>query len=203
MSDPCAILLLSAGTIDLDFRILRDMRTAIWSSYLLQEHLCRPYLGMGCHDGVSHYTRAIYENFSPSAFGQYRTLLSANRRISRRVASPQAGVVFHARLYRPAVRGQNFSDIVDLLVMMNKSQPGHYKAAGLCDIHSTSCHPDAVRALILDELGEGDYFEYLPPRANGHVWELYRRFDAMLSQYIQPGDFWGVSWSRPAMRASQ
>ncbi|MCB1819631.1 MAG: hypothetical protein KDI77_17065, partial [Gammaproteobacteria bacterium] len=27
---------------DLDFRILRDVRTAIWSSYLLQEHLCRP-----------------------------------------------------------------------------------------------------------------------------------------------------------------
>ena len=167
---------------DLDFRILRDVRTAIWSSYLLQEHLCRPYL----RDGdvlmvASHYTRAIYEKLFPhlrsgNTVRCYPLTVEFPAELPARRQASYFTLGYIGRLSED----KNFSDIVDLLVMMNKRQPGHYKLLACGDIHSTSCHPDAVRALILDELGEGDYFEYLPPRANGHVWELYRRFDAML-----------------------
>jgi hypothetical protein len=48
------------------FRIVRDVRTAIWSSYLLQEHLCAPLLREGdVLLAASAYTRTLYRQLYP------------------------------------------------------------------------------------------------------------------------------------------
>ena len=56
--------------LGLNFRIVRDVRTAIWSSYLLQEHLIAPLLRDDDTLMVaSNYTWAIYDHIFPGLRG--------------------------------------------------------------------------------------------------------------------------------------
>ncbi|GAA4403290.1 glycosyltransferase family 4 protein [Quisquiliibacterium transsilvanicum] len=171
----------------LDFRILRDVRTAIWSSYLLQEHLCRAWLRP---DDVllvaSHYTRGVYERIFPHLAG-----LPTVRCYPLSVGFP-AAEGFRARDARAGARprvigyigrlseDKNFPDLVELLIRLNRADPGGYRLRACGDVHSPSCDPALVRQRIAAELGDGDWFEYLPARPNSGVWELYDRFDVLV-----------------------
>lgn len=169
----------------LRYRIFRDVRTAIWSSYLLQEHLCAPYLRTEDTLMVaSHYTRGLYESIFPhlknhSIFRCYPLAVNFPKNLpDRRVRGGEDPIVlgYIGRLSED----KNFPDLVRLLIELNRSRPGKYKLLACGDIHSSNCTPELIQFGIQEALGDGDYFEYLPSRRNEEVWELLRRFDIML-----------------------
>ena len=101
--------------LGLDFRIMRDVRTAIWSSYLHQEHLCASYLRSDDTLMVaSNYTWGIYHRIFPHlARLPDAAVLSADglfsdspARASLVVPAPRRRL--HARIPGQVIRRQEF-----------------------------------------------------------------------------------------------
>lgn len=175
--------------LGLDFRILRDVRTAIWSSYLFQEHLCAPFLRP--HDTLmvaSNYVWGVYEHLFPH-LAHYPSALCYPLAIAFPKPRPEArtrwplqdGVVAVGYLGRLS-EDKNFPDIVELVVRLNRDAPGglRYKLVACGEVHSGSCGPERVNAQFAAALGEGEWYEYLPARANDQIWTLLDRFDLMI-----------------------
>ncbi len=172
---------------NLDFRIIRDVRTALWSSYLHQEHLVQPYLRT--HDVLmvaSQFTRGIYEAMFPH-LRHSRIIICYPLTVAfpddlpkRTVDAALAGETFTLGYIGRLSEDKNFPDIVDLLIHLNRRYEKQYRLIACGDLHSSSCHPERVKHRIRNALGDDSCFEYLPARPNDEVWELYSRFDAML-----------------------
>lgn len=169
--------------LGLDFRILRDVRTAIWSSYLLQEHLCQPWLRKGDVLMVaSNYTRGVYEKIFPHLSSQkvircYPLTVSFPELAPRR---QRTGGTFTLGYVGRLSEDKNFPEVVELLIALNRRRPGQYRLLACGQIHSPACDPVRIRRHIRAALGDSDCFEYLPARPHCDVWELYQRFDAMV-----------------------
>lgn len=173
--------------LGLRFRIVRDVRTAIWSSYLLQEHLSRPFLRPDDLLMVaSHYTRGVYEKFFPHLAGTriarcYPLSVGfPDRPVRREVGGRGRGEAVVIGYVGRLSEDKNFPDLVELLVRLNRAHPGRYRLHACGDVHSPSCDPSAVRQRIAQELGDGSCFEYLPARENRRIWELYDQFDVLV-----------------------
>jgi glycosyltransferase involved in cell wall biosynthesis len=172
--------------LGLDFHIIRDVRTALWSSYLHQEHLLRPYLRE--HDLLmvaSRFTCGIYERMFPH-LRDFRSIVCYPLTVAfpdqpppRRPAAA-LGDTFTLGYVGRLSEDKNFPDIVELLIHLNRRGQRRYRLLACGDIHSDSCHPNIVRQRLARELGADSCFEYVPPRHNGEIWELYGRFDAMV-----------------------
>ena len=175
--------------LGLDFRIVRDVRTAIWSSYLHQEHLCQPYLrATDTLLVASNYTWGIYHEMFPH-LARFPTALCypltacfpADRpagRASDRTANGEFFIGYLGRLSED----KNFPDIVELLIRLNSDpeRSHRYRLIACGDVHSPSCAPEATRARIGEMLGAGDWFEYLPARSYDRIWDVLARFDVMI-----------------------
>lgn len=170
--------------LGLGFRIFRDVRTAIWSSYLLQEQLCAPFLREGDVLMVSsHYTRAIYERIFPhlrqhASFRCYPLAVQFPPPPPR-PPRPDAAPCVIGYLGRLS-EDKNFPDLVQLLVMLNQARPGGFRMIACGDVHSPSCQPQLVSQQLAAALGPGDWFRHLPPRPHQHIWEVLGQFDVML-----------------------
>lgn len=175
--------------LGLDFRIVRDVRTAIWSSYLFQEHLLAPLLRERDTLMVaSHYVWGVYLKMFPHLAGFPTELcypLSVcfpRPRPAERGAGPrEPGVVTIGYLGRLS-DDKNFPEIVELLIRLNRhaGEGQRYCLLACGDIHSATCAPDRIAARIAAELGEGAWYEYLPARPNEEIWDLLERFDMLL-----------------------
>jgi len=168
--------------LDLGFRIVRDVRTAIWSSYLLQEHLCEPHLREADVLLVaSRYTRGIYERIFPHLrkariIRCYPLTVGFPRRLPAR---SNGRAIFTLGYVGRLSVDKNFSDVVDLVLALNRINERRFRLVACGDVHSPICAPDRIRQQLHRKLGHADAFTYFPPRNNGQVWELYRSFDAM------------------------
>lgn len=177
--------------LGLDFRILRDVRTAIWSSYLFQEHLCAPFLRP--HDTLmvaSHYVWGAYEHMFPHLAG-YPSALCYPLSIAFPHPRPEPrarwpmddGVVALGYLGRVS-EDKNFPDIVELVIRLNRdaaSKGGpRYKLIACGEVHSESCTPERVAQQLAGALGEGTWYEYLPARRHSEIWSMFERFDLMI-----------------------
>ncbi|MBL8893223.1 MAG: glycosyltransferase, partial [Rhizobiales bacterium] len=175
--------------LGLDYRIIRDVRTAIWSSYLHQEHLCAPYLRP--YDTLlvaSNYTWSIYHKIFPH-LASFPTLLCYPLTACFPTIRPE-----HRSPYRPPggdftlgylgrlSEDKNFPDIVELLIRLNRDpdRRHHYRLVACGDVHSKSCAPHRVEQHIAEALGPGDFFEYLPARDNSAIWDVMARFNVMI-----------------------
>lgn len=171
----------------LDFRIIRDVRTALWSSYLHQEHLVQPYLRR--RDALmvaSQFTRGIYEAMFPHLQVSriiicYPLTVAFPDDLPERSATPASpGNAFTLGYIGRLSEDKNFPDVVDLLIHLNRQNERPYRLLACGDLHSASCHPEIVKRRVRNALGDDRFFEYLPARRNSEVWELYSRFDAMI-----------------------
>jgi glycosyltransferase involved in cell wall biosynthesis len=173
--------------LGLDYRILRDARTAIWSSYLHQEHLSAPYLRPTDTLMVaSNYTWGIYHRIFPHLAG-FPTLLCYPLTACFPAVRPEPrpehpGGDFTLGYLGRLSEDKNFPDIVDLLIQLNKdSARNHrYRLIACGDIHSKSCAPERIKQRIAEALGPGELFEYLPARDNSAIWDVINRFDVMI-----------------------
>ncbi|MCB1670711.1 MAG: glycosyltransferase [Gammaproteobacteria bacterium] len=192
--------------LNLSFRILRDVRTAIWSSYLFQEYLCTPYLReTDILMVASHYTRGIYEKLFPAlkqgnTFRCYPLAVCFPDELPARSGLAQDKETICLGYIGRLSEDKNFPDLVELLIRLNlengttsrerengesaKSEEcginTKYKLVACGEVHSESCSPTSVEEKIHRALGEGDYFEYMLPRKNRDIWELYRSFDLLI-----------------------
>jgi hypothetical protein len=172
--------------LGLEFRILRDVRTALWSSYLLQEALCQPLLHPG--DALitpSRYARGLIRRILPhlrthpivvfeSMFAAGET--TAGSGVSGRRRHRQMTLGYVGRLSED----KNFPQLVDLLIRLNRDRPRGYRLLACGHVHSPSCDPRVLQARIRSLTGHSDLFEYHPARDHAEVWDLYHRFDAFL-----------------------
>lgn len=169
----------------LNFRIVRDVRTAIWSSYLLQEYLCAPLLQtQDILMVASHYTRGIYEKIFPNLKDQailrcYPLTVAFPSSLPTR-ATKRSGDPIDLGYIGRLSEDKNFPDLIDLLITLNRREPGGFRLLACGDIHSPSCHPDRLSQRLREALGPGDHFVHFPSRKNGEIWELYQRFDVMV-----------------------
>ncbi|MES2497573.1 MAG: glycosyltransferase [Pseudomonadota bacterium] len=175
--------------LGLNYRIIRDARTAIWSSYLHQEYLCAPYLRAGDTLLVaSHYTWGVYNKIFPH-LANFPTLLCypltacfpVERPVHRAIDRPPGGDFVLGYLGRLS-EDKNFPDIVELLIRLNnQDKRGYrYRLIACGDVHSDSCTPSRIQQRILEALGPGDFFDYLPARNNSEIWDVMALFDVMI-----------------------
>ena len=175
--------------LGLDFRIVRDVRTAIWSSYLFQEHLLAPLLRPGDTLMVaSHYVWAVYRKMFPHLADYPAELcyplsvcFPEPRPAPRQKGSLQPGLVTIGYLGRLS-EDKNFPEIVDLLIRLNRERGDgpRYRLLACGDVHSPACARDKIANRIAGELGDGEWYEYLPARPNEEIWDLLARFDMLL-----------------------
>lgn len=175
--------------LGLGFRIVRDIRTAIWSSYLLQEALCAPLLRPGDLLLVaSHYTRTLYRR-SFAHLAQAPILRcypvtvgfpppSDARPRPATAPSPQRPLTlgYLGRLSED----KNFPDLLTLLERLHQAAPGCYRLLACGDVHSPSCAPGAVAARLAASIGRSDAFVYLPARAHHDIWALLQQMDVKI-----------------------
>lgn len=171
--------------LGLNYRIFRDVRTAIWSSYLLQEYLCAPFLR---EEDVlmvgSHYTRGVYENLFPHLKGYpcllcYPLTVNFPDKVPTRRQKTDEETFILGYIGRLS-EDKNFPDLVTLLIELNRTNTRKFKLLACGDVHSSSCAPDHIQSQVKDALGDGDFYEYLPARPHHEIWSLLTLFDVML-----------------------
>lgn len=167
----------------LDFRIVRDVRTAIWSSYLLQEHLSAPFLRPSDVLLVaSRYTRGVYEHIFPHLKNTkilrcYPLTVAFPKKLPPPIRERQETTL--AYVGRLSV-DKNFPDLVDLLITLNKTGKRRFRLIACGDIHSLECEPERIRQQLFRKLGYSGVFTYVPPRANAEIWSIYRESDTLI-----------------------
>ncbi|MBH9553325.1 glycosyltransferase [Inhella gelatinilytica] len=170
--------------LGLRYRVIRDVRTAMWSSYLLQEHLCAPLLREGDVLMVaSVYTQSLYRHFFPHLAGHplplcYPLTVGFPASPPARVPDPLGRQVlgYLGRLSED----KNFPDLVQLLIALERRQPGRHLLLACGDVHSASCHPERVRAALAEQGVTPSAFEHCGALPNAAVWGVLGRMDVML-----------------------
>lgn len=170
-----------------DFRIVRDIKTALWSAYLLQESLCQPYLRDGdALLATSHYSRALTQHLFPHLRGGpihlFEPVLAAPEERSAPPASrprPDAAMTTLGYLGRLS-EDKNFPQAVDLLIALDRKEPGRYRLVAVGAVHSASCDPGLVAERVRAATGRDDLFVYLPPVGHDRVAAVLAGFDYFL-----------------------
>lgn len=173
--------------LGLDFRIVRDIKTALWSAYLLQESLCEPYLRTGdALLATSHYSRALTQHLFPhlrdGPIHLFEPVLAAPQERSLPPTShprPDVAITTLGYLGRLS-EDKNFPQAVDLLIALDREEPGRYRLMAVGAVHSASCEPGRVAERIRAATGRRDLFVYLPPVGHDRVAALLAEFDYFL-----------------------
>lgn len=171
--------------LGLDFRIVRDIKTALWSCYLLQEALCQPYLRAG--DSLlatSVYSRALCQRLFPHLRDHpihlFEPVLSQAAAASATAPKRPAGDIVTLGHIGRLSEDKNFPQMVDLLLELHRQEPGRYRLLACGAVHSESCDPRHISARVHAQTGRNDLFTYLPPVEHEAVPGIMARFDWFL-----------------------
>ncbi|AMO22153.1 hypothetical protein GCM10027034_24550 [Ramlibacter solisilvae] len=170
--------------LGLGFRIVRDIKTALWSGYLLQESLCEPFLRPGdALLATSEYSRALSLQLFPHLRAEFihlfEPVLAADAPALAAGQRRPEGVVTLGHLGRLS-EDKNFPQKVDLLLELNRTEPGRYRLLAVGAVHSPSCDPAAVARQVQAQTGRDDLFSYQPPVEHDRVFALMRQLDYFL-----------------------
>ena len=173
--------------LGLAFRIVRDTKTALWSGYLLQESLCEPYLRPGdALLATSHYsrvlTRRLFPHLETSPIHLFEPVLASAQEAAWSAARPPHGPSHQVTLgyVGRLSEDKNFHQVVDVLIELNRTEPGRYRLVAVGAVHSPSCDPLLVAQRIAAETGRQDLFTYRPPVGHDEVREVLQEFDYFL-----------------------
>ena len=173
--------------LGLDFRIVRDIKTALWSAYLLQESLCQPYLRAGdALLATSHYSRVLTQHLFPHLRGSPIHLFEPV------LAAPEGNFPPPSSRHRPdesvttlgyvgrLSEDKNFPQAVDLLIALDREEPGRYRLVAVGAVHSATCEPGLVAERVRAATGRNDLFAYRPPVGHEQVGSVLSGFDYFL-----------------------
>jgi glycosyltransferase involved in cell wall biosynthesis len=172
--------------LGLNFRIVRDIKTALWSGYLLQESLCDPYLRPGdTLLATSHYSRVLTQHIFPHLRSHSVHLFEPVLAYPAKHASAKRFRVADGEKITLGYVGRlsedkNFPQIVELLMALDQAEPGKYQLVAVGAVHSASCEPSLIADKIYAKTGRNDLFRYLPPVAHDEVLTLLPQFDYFL-----------------------
>lgn len=173
-------------TMGLDFRIVRDIKTALWSSYLLQESLCQPHLRPGdVLLATSNYSRVLTRRLFPHLNNHpiylFEPVLVSmeDSAITSAKAMHEEGIITLGYIGRLS-EDKNFPEVVDLLLALHRGEPGRYRLMACGAVHSPCCAPNLIAQRVYTETGRHDLFVYLPPVAPDQVLSILRQFDYFL-----------------------
>lgn len=172
--------------LGLDYRIVRDIRTALWSSYLLQEALCKPYLRPDdALMALSVYSRELTQRIFPHLRGSMIFVFEPlGFPWDHSVRPPATAKRFSASRVLGYVgrlsEDKNFPQLIELILRLHREQPGRFRLLACGHVHSPSCEPGDLQARLYRQTGRTDLLEYLPPRDFRDIGEIYRRFDVLL-----------------------
>ena len=170
--------------LGLGFRIVRDIRTALWSCYLLQEALCQPYLRPGdALIALSGYSRALTRHLFPHlrdhAVPLFDPVLATARRTPPLPRRAHEGTITLGHVGRLS-KDKNFPQMVDLLVSLDRQEPGRYRLVACGAAHSPGCDPAVVAEHVRERTGRSGLFTYIPPLPHDEAVGLYGTFDYFL-----------------------
>jgi glycosyltransferase involved in cell wall biosynthesis len=170
--------------LKLRFRIVRDIKTALWSCYLLQESLCQPLLRPGdVLLATSNYSRVLTRHLFPHLQGHpialFEPVLSLQPFAPQTKSKYKGAVITLGHIGRLS-KDKNFDQMIDLLLALHRQEPGRYRLVACGSVHSTEYEPNAVARRIYLETGRNDLFTYLRPVAHEKIVELLQSFDYFL-----------------------
>lgn len=170
--------------LGLKFRIIRDIKTALWSSYLLQESLCMPFLNSGdVLLSTSNYSKKLIRKLFPHLIDHpielFEPVLSNKPfpEIIKYKTSQKLVTLGH--IGRLSI-DKNFPQMIDLLINLDKEEPGRYRLVACGSIHSSECNPKIISDHLFNVTGRRDIFIYLPPIPHCEVMKLLSTFDYFL-----------------------
>ena len=171
----------------LDFRIIRDVRTALWNSYLFQELMVARYVRP--QDTVIHlsaYSRDLFLKLFPhmsqrSTFVCYpllrwfpeRTAAKHPRRTKS--ASLERTIGFVGRL----TDDKNFAQALDLIIELHRRAPGRFRLRAIGQDLSPKYSLSAVNRRLKVELGTTDVYEWVSPVLHHKIWGEYEQLDVL------------------------
>lgn len=168
--------------LGLRFRILRDVRTALWNGYLLQEFLVGPYLR--AEDSVvysSVYSRDLFRFAFPEVpWGSqhicYPLLHWFPRELPARSAMRKADVCQLGYVGR-LTDDKNFPQVLEVFAELRRRGRSSFE---LCAVGEGQ-HPYGAPKAI-DRILRGDTrgFRWVPPVSRDEIWKFYRAFDVLL-----------------------
>jgi glycosyltransferase involved in cell wall biosynthesis len=163
---------------------VRDIKTALWSCYLLQESLCEPFLRPGdALLATSNYsrqlTRHLFSHLHDHPIALFEPVLTTEPFVPT-PRTPGCGPVVTLGHVGRLSEDKNFPQMVDLLLALDREEPGRYRLVACGSVHSPTCDPELVAQRIQRETGRRDLFTYLPPVPHREVLALLRRFDYFL-----------------------
>jgi glycosyltransferase involved in cell wall biosynthesis len=170
--------------LGLNFRIIRDIKTALWSCYLLQESLCEPLIRPGdALLATSNYSRRlickIFPNHLQHPIELFEPVLSLEKFpdfVKRQRTSKMTTLGHIGRLSLD----KNFNQMVDLIINLEREKPGEYRLVACGSVHSPECDPSTISEYLFKITGRRDIFVYLPPMPNQDVMNLLSTFDFFL-----------------------
>lgn len=167
---------------NLNFRIIRDVRTALWNGYLLQEVLVAPYLRPD--DSVIHssaYSRDLFRRIIPSAYPDTQhvcyPLMNWFPRDLRHSATrdKERGREYIIGYAGRLTLDKNFFQALDLLAVLHRRHPGRFRLCAVGEGKPPFGSADAVR-----RLGPAiRSYQWRPPVPPADIWQQYAAFDAL------------------------
>ncbi|MEU8353335.1 glycosyltransferase [Streptomyces sp. NPDC048845] len=172
--------------LGLRFRIVRDVRTALWNGYLQQEALAAPYLRGG--DVLYHssrYSLALFSALFPHLAGTAQTVCypllhwfppelenswtGSRGPVRRPGARRTRRIGFVGRL----TDDKNHAQALDLLAELNRRAPGRFELHAVGEGSPPRRGPGAPGGPDLPG------YRWTPPIDRARLWEHYRTFDTL------------------------
>lgn len=193
----------------LHFRIIRDVRTALWNGYLLQEALISPYLRP--EDSVIHssnYSRNLFQKLFPEV--PTRSMFVCYPLMRNFPPRPRS-VDWGKSLQRsPRIIGyvgrltddKNFSQAVELIIELQKQVPNHFRLRAIGEDLVRQYQEKAVIRKIQNMTGAKDLYEWVSPVPYSSIWDEYSKIDVLFfpstsnletfGRVLVEATYWGV-----------
>lgn len=166
----------------LNFRIIRDVRTALWNGYILQEVLSAPYLRPD--DSIIHssaYSRALYQHLFPHLSPEsqhicYPLLRWFPVEIANAWKVSQDRRVKVIGYVGRLTDDKNFTQVLDVFAELRRCNPGEFALIVVGEGHGKYGHTEVVKRLNGDLTG----YKWVPTVDNKQIWSHYKEFDVLL-----------------------
>lgn len=170
----------------LNFRIVRDVRTALWNGYLMQEFLLAPYLRE--QDTVifsSAYSRDLFKKLFPhirheSMFVCYPLMhfFPAQRcvRLQSRLSEKSPLMIGYIGRLTP---DKNFSQALDLIINLEKNSPGRYHLHAVGECLFSRYQLKSIQRRLKAETGNPEIYTWCPPVTHDQIWNEYSKMDIL------------------------
>jgi glycosyltransferase involved in cell wall biosynthesis len=170
----------------LNFRIVRDVRTALWHSYLLQEFLVSSYLRE--QDTVifsSAYSRDLFQKLFPHTWPESMIVCYPLMHFfpAQRSDGRQKQSFSHSPLTIGVVGrltpDKNFSQAIDLIIKLEKTDPGRFRLHAVGENLFSQYQLEFIQKRLKDEVGKPELYAWFPPVARDQIWNEYSKIDIL------------------------